>query len=112
MWDHGCDFGANLSAQTLGRGEVHPTAIFFFSSVVANFRLSDQDQDVHRAVDAGVESGVRARNVSWGSCLQWPSTFDWKWKTVEFFCPITCSWAAREGFERRREGKDDGSCVQ
>ena len=63
---------------------------------MANFRLSDQDQDVHRAVDAGVESGVRARNVSWGSCLQWPSTYDWKWKTVEFFCPITCSWAARE----------------
>ncbi|CAE7710759.1 unnamed protein product [Symbiodinium pilosum] len=29
MWDHGCDFGANLSAQTLGRGEVHPIAIFF-----------------------------------------------------------------------------------
>ncbi|CAE7302044.1 unnamed protein product [Symbiodinium natans] len=44
MWDHGCGFAANLSAE----------------------------------------------NVSWGTCDQWNTTFDWKWKTVSFYCPTSC----------------------
>jgi len=46
MWDHGCNFGANLSAQ----------------------------------------------NVMWGDCYSWNSSlFDWTFKTVENFCPESCS---------------------
>jgi len=44
MWDCGCDFGANLSAE----------------------------------------------NVYWGNCFGWNSTFEFEFKTVEVFCPLTC----------------------
>ncbi|CAK9048900.1 Uncharacterized protein SCF082_LOCUS27166 [Durusdinium trenchii] len=48
MWDHGCDFPANLSA----------------------------------------------RNISWGNCFNWNSTFEWDFKTIEAFCPLTCGCSA------------------
>eukprot|EP00438_Fugacium_kawagutii_P006779 Skav210670 [mRNA] locus=scaffold4685:23762:26756:- [translate_table: standard] len=48
MWDHGCGFGANLSAE----------------------------------------------NVMWGDCYSWNHSFDWDFKTVETFCPQTCSCGA------------------
>ncbi|CAE7036725.1 unnamed protein product [Symbiodinium sp. CCMP2592] len=45
MWEHGCGFAANLSAE----------------------------------------------NISWGTCDQWNTTFDWHWKTVSYYCPTSCS---------------------
>lgn len=45
MWDHGCDFGYNLSAQ----------------------------------------------NISWGDCTAWNPALGWDFKTLEFFCPTSCS---------------------
>jgi len=44
MWDHGCGFGANLTAQ----------------------------------------------NISWGTCVEWNPLFAWEFKTLDYFCPITC----------------------
>lgn len=44
MWDHGCGFAANLSAE----------------------------------------------NISWGSCFSWNPDFEWDFKTLEVFCPLTC----------------------
>eukprot|EP00439_Symbiodinium_sp_Y106_P085825 s102_g29.t8 len=50
MWEHGCGFAANLSAEILG-------------------------------------------NISWGTCDQWNTTFDWHWKTDclfannQYYCP-------------------------
>ena len=44
MWDHGCGFQANLTAE----------------------------------------------NISWGSCFGWNSSFEWEFKTLEAFCPVSC----------------------
>lgn len=57
MWDHGCDFGNNLSAQ----------------------------------------------NITWGECTEWSSALGWDFKTLEFFCPTTCSCD---------RGKTNSACPQ
>ena len=30
------------------------------------------------------------RNMSLGGCFKWSNKFDWEFKTVEYFCPLTC----------------------
>lgn len=43
----------------------------------------------------GFIANLSAQNISLGGCFSWNSAFDWQFKTVEYFCPITCgcSWA-------------------
>lgn len=38
----------------------------------------------------GFMQNLTDQNISWGSCFAWSSTFNWEFKTVEAFCPITC----------------------
>ena len=33
---------------------------------------------------------LSAQNVSWGSCFAWNSSFEFNFKTVDVFCPISC----------------------
>lgn len=42
----------------------------------------DHGCDFHQVLDA--------QNISWGTCYQWSPLFDWGFKTLAFFCPMTC----------------------
>ena len=33
---------------------------------------------------------MTSSNISWGDCFQWGPLFDWGFKTLAFYCPITC----------------------
>ena len=57
MWNHGCEFGNNLTAQ----------------------------------------------NITWGDCFEWSAALGWDFKTLEYFCPMTC------GCDR---GKTTSACPQ
>eukprot|EP00439_Symbiodinium_sp_Y106_P018497 s3841_g2.t1 len=38
----------------------------------------------------GFIANLSSQNVSWGNCFQWDAKFEWEFKTVEPFCPLTC----------------------
>lgn len=38
----------------------------------------------------GFIANLSSQNVTWGNCFQWDVKFDWEFKTVEPFCPLTC----------------------
>lgn len=38
----------------------------------------------------GFLSNLSAQNISLGGCFSWDNRFTWEFKTLEFFCPITC----------------------
>ena len=57
MWNNGCEFGNNLTAQ----------------------------------------------NITWGDCFEWSAALGWEFKTLEYFCPMTC------GCDR---GKINSACPQ
>ncbi|CAK9069374.1 unnamed protein product [Durusdinium trenchii] len=42
----------------------------------------------------GFGAELAAQNVSWGTCFGWNSTFEWEFKTVEAFCPVSCQCSA------------------
>eukprot|EP00435_Cladocopium_sp_Y103_P069805 s1182_g34.t1 len=37
---------------------------------------------------------MTSNNISWGDCFQWGPLFDWGFKTLAFYCPITCGCMA------------------
>ncbi|OLQ09416.1 hypothetical protein AK812_SmicGene7000 [Symbiodinium microadriaticum] len=41
----------------------------------------------------GFIANLSSQNVTWGNCFQWDVKFDWEFKTVEPFCPLTCQCA-------------------
>jgi len=38
----------------------------------------------------GFIANLSAQNMSLGGCFSWSNKFDWEFKTVEYFCPLTC----------------------
>ena len=38
----------------------------------------------------GFLANLSAQNISLGGCFKWSNKFDWEFKTVEYFCPVTC----------------------
>ena len=38
----------------------------------------------------GFIANLSAQNMSLGGCFSWANDFDWEFKTVEYFCPLTC----------------------
>ena len=38
----------------------------------------------------GFLANLSAQNMSLGGCFKWSNKFDWEFKTVEYFCPLTC----------------------
>ena len=50
----------------------------------------------------GFIANLSAQNISLGGCFSWNSAFDWQFKTVEYFCPITCACSY--------ENQDGSSC--
>ncbi|CAK8991449.1 unnamed protein product [Durusdinium trenchii] len=50
----------------------------------------------------GFLAHLSSQNMSLGGCFRWSNKFDWEFKTVEFFCPLTCGCA--------KETSDHTSC--
>ena len=38
----------------------------------------------------GFEANLSAQNISVGGCFSWSNEFDWEFKTLEIFCPVSC----------------------
>lgn len=43
----------------------------------------------------GFKEHVTGTNIVWGDCFEWEPLFQWGFKTLAFFCPITCGCAEK-----------------
>ncbi|CAE7199229.1 unnamed protein product [Symbiodinium microadriaticum] len=68
-------------------------ALTLYGNQSANLKGKTEALAIARAMwdhGCGFQANLSAENISWGDCFSWNSSFEWEFKTLEAFCPLTC----------------------